>query len=196
VLIVEKIQAAQDSYYNKRTLSKRKYERLAGEYKLRRIEVEKAIAVLQAKLATKETRELLKESEEKVERLEQKHLEKIRKEPADTRSIKSIWKSPLKIIPKTESPGQSEAAKPVTKEQLPSASSAEAKPLTERKVILAKLKTRFGIDKIKPKNRIKEIKALQDYGFQVKPKVSNMILDSRLHSKERIIKKLREVYHD
>jgi len=64
--LIESSKNIQDAYYNKGTLSKKKYERLASEYKLRRIEIEKAIAMLEAKQAKKEKLEKLEGIPEKV----------------------------------------------------------------------------------------------------------------------------------
>jgi len=51
---IERTKKVQDAYYNKQTITSKSYKRSIEEYNLRRVEIEKAIAVLETKLTKRE----------------------------------------------------------------------------------------------------------------------------------------------
>jgi len=61
--VVNLIKQLQDGYYSKQTITRKVYLKRIREYKVRRIEIERSIAVLEAKLAKKERLEELKAKE-------------------------------------------------------------------------------------------------------------------------------------
>ena len=62
---VNLIKQLQEAYYNKQAITRKVYLKRIGEYKLRRAEIEKSIAVLEAKLSKKEKLEELKKNDAK-----------------------------------------------------------------------------------------------------------------------------------
>ena len=91
--IVNLIKQLQDGYYNKQTITRKIYSKRMEEHKLRRIEIERSIAVLEAKLAKKEKLEELKAKEspeEKVKRLRKKE-EGFKKAPHILSGIRKIF---------------------------------------------------------------------------------------------------------
>lgn len=65
VAIIEKIKQLQNIYYNKQGITGKQYGGRREEYRLRRTEIEKSIAVLETKLAKKERLETIKSREKK-----------------------------------------------------------------------------------------------------------------------------------
>ena len=61
--VVALLKQLQHDYYNKQTITRKVYLKRIEEYKIRRIEIERSIAVLEAKLAKKEKLEELKAKE-------------------------------------------------------------------------------------------------------------------------------------
>jgi|TARA_B100001964_G_scaffold241375_1_gene313654 hypothetical protein len=62
-VIITKIKHLQEAYYNKQSITKKAYTRKIEEYKLRRIELERAIAVMETRLGKKKKLDKLKEKE-------------------------------------------------------------------------------------------------------------------------------------
>ncbi len=88
------IRQLQDGYYNKQTITKKVYLKRIEEYKLRRVEIEKSIAVLETKIAKKEKLKELKEHGFKAKKQEQK--EQVTEEPVPKHII------PENIIPEAK----------------------------------------------------------------------------------------------
>jgi len=61
--IIKLIKNLQDDYFNKRKISRKVYQKRSEQYKIRRIEIEKSMALLEAKLAKKERLDELKRKE-------------------------------------------------------------------------------------------------------------------------------------
>ncbi|MBN4049206.1 hypothetical protein JYT91_01170 [archaeon AH-315-M20] len=98
--VVNLIKQLQDAYYNRQKITKRAYLRKIREYKLRRTEIEKTVAVLEAKLAKKEKLEELKAKEvskkEIISEIKKKEV-RFKKRPPETKpksrfSFKNFFK--------------------------------------------------------------------------------------------------------
>ena len=86
--IVEEIKKNQDMYYNKKNITKRNYAGRMEEYKLRRAEIEKSAAILEAKLEKKKRLEELKEMSSKQKKKTKKEKEKDKTKPNKKNKIK------------------------------------------------------------------------------------------------------------
>jgi hypothetical protein len=203
--INEEIKKAQTDYYSNGKISKKKYERLVKVDKLRKLELEKAIAILETKLAKKEKLGILKEAEQKVgkhlknvgkkeelkgelpEKLSEEQIEAIDKKIQESRKHRapvfaSLLKNVKKVVPEQSSVG-----------------------INERKEVLGKLRDQFKLDKVKEKIRVKaesdyeaDAEGLEEYGFKVKikPNLDKKKSVNQFPTKEHILKKLKEVHQN
>ena len=167
--LLEQLKQIQDAYFNRRSITKKIYERKSDEYKLRRIELEKAIAVLETKLAKKERLEELKEKET----------------PAKTQGLlEGMGQEGKAALQKTVSGIVDWKKRAVQRLE------AQDPFVQRRKQTVLQLKKTFNLDAVKSKERVKaydDIEALEQHDFHVKPAPERI-------SGSEIIKHLREVH--
>ncbi|MEK6837560.1 MAG: hypothetical protein AABX69_02825, partial [Nanoarchaeota archaeon] len=170
VAVVESIKRAQEGYFIKGTITKKKYQLLMEEYRLRRSEIEKAIAVLEARMAKKE---ILKDLEEVKGTAKEKKL--------TTLSIKPKSSGPSAVEP---SPAQS---RKLVLGKLKKQFSLDD-VLPKGRGSLGRRESRAAKD---------DSRALEEYGFKVKvhAHVHNQTVPKEQNSRQHILKKLKEVYH-
>lgn len=159
--IIDKIKQLQNAYYNKRTINKRNYAKRMEEYRVRRSEVERTIALLETKLAKKEAVDQIKEMSKKVDDKKEAVIKKI-KPSSKQPQIKQLEKKEPAQIERTkkELTGKN-YEKAEEKQEMPTVNDLvmQTKRFAKaenKKAIISSLKKEHNLDEFKFKESFKE----------------------------------------